>query len=102
MVDGCCRKGSRNALQELYNPTQVGSECTLSLFPSLSDWHLFLFVLSPSPMQLSEVRPNKDLRGTDPSWHQFSSSFIMSACAQACFLASLNPKQGLLACLYRP
>lgn len=24
MVDGCCRKGSRNALQELYNPTQVG------------------------------------------------------------------------------
>lgn len=28
MVDGCCRKGSRNALQELYNPTQV-----------LSPWH---------------------------------------------------------------
>uniref|UniRef100_A0A3P9BJY6 Uncharacterized protein n=1 Tax=Maylandia zebra TaxID=106582 RepID=A0A3P9BJY6_9CICH len=24
MVEGCCRKGSRNALQELYNPTQVG------------------------------------------------------------------------------
>ncbi|TNN43013.1 Electrogenic sodium bicarbonate cotransporter 4 [Liparis tanakae] len=23
MVDGCCRKGSRNALQELYNPTQL-------------------------------------------------------------------------------
>uniref|UniRef100_A0A8C7YZV7 Carbohydrate sulfotransferase n=1 Tax=Oryzias sinensis TaxID=183150 RepID=A0A8C7YZV7_9TELE len=23
MVDGCCKKGSRNALQELYNPLQV-------------------------------------------------------------------------------
>ncbi|TWW65042.1 Carbohydrate sulfotransferase 11 [Takifugu flavidus] len=23
VVDGCCRKGSRNALQELYNPTEV-------------------------------------------------------------------------------
>lgn len=33
MVDGCCRKGSRNALQELYNPTQVlarGRLCSYS------------------------------------------------------------------------
>lgn len=28
MVEGCCRKGSRNALQELYNPTQVGCYLT--------------------------------------------------------------------------
>lgn len=38
MVEGCCRKGSRNALQELYNPTQVGhyptSISTLVIFLS--------------------------------------------------------------------
>lgn len=38
VVDGCCRKGSRNALQELYNPTQVGGwhAHIAALFMSLS------------------------------------------------------------------
>lgn len=47
MVEGCCRKGSRNALQELYNPTQVGhcptsiSALVISLSPPAS---VFTFV----------------------------------------------------------
>lgn len=40
MVDGCCRKGSRNALQELYNPTQVGRRRPLSSTPSCSCMHV--------------------------------------------------------------
>lgn len=31
VVDGCCRKGSRNALQELYNPTEVKATSAFSL-----------------------------------------------------------------------
>uniref|UniRef100_A0A3Q2D3I1 Uncharacterized protein n=1 Tax=Cyprinodon variegatus TaxID=28743 RepID=A0A3Q2D3I1_CYPVA len=26
VVDGCCRKGSRNSLQDLYSPSQVGNQ----------------------------------------------------------------------------
>lgn len=32
VVDGCCRKGSRNALQELYNPTEVNHLAQHKLF----------------------------------------------------------------------
>lgn len=35
VVDGCCRKGSRNALQELYNPTEVNHLTQHKLFFSV-------------------------------------------------------------------
>lgn len=44
VVEGCCRKGSRNALQELYNPTQVGGQRS---FHSISHSVSVLFRLAP-------------------------------------------------------
>ncbi|KAK5876964.1 hypothetical protein CesoFtcFv8_026261 [Champsocephalus esox] len=48
MVEGCCGKGSRNALQELYNPTQVGGlHLTVLTFISSG--------LHSAPLQLSDA-----------------------------------------------
>lgn len=58
MADGCCRKGSRNALQELYNPTQVGG------------WHADVAALSmslsgPSYVAVCAVPPCSTCRRRD-------------------------------------
>lgn len=94
MVDGCCRKGSRNALQELYNPTQVGGQraciTALSLCISLSislGPHLFLFVLFSSPScQRSDL--TKSSEALTPAG--FRLAFFVYACLCASlFLAFL-------------
>lgn len=55
VVDGCCRKGSRNALQELYNPTQVGGQQS---FHSISHFICVLFRRAPFSPSTFESAPN--------------------------------------------
>lgn len=58
VVDGCCRKGSPNALQELYNPTEVSPLAAEALRASVgcrSDGGLALWWARPRPRSLSDL-----------------------------------------------
>lgn len=75
MVDGCCRKGSRNALQELYNPTQV-RVCLSALLTQLASFIIlyihtrkFQGTTTECPSVFSLIRPEVRTGGVKDKVH---------------------------------
>ena len=79
MADGCCRKGSRNALQELYNPSLVGSSFNFT-HESLSCLHTHMFTSSNTYCIISYQ---------NRCFGNFCEIFTLclSVCLQSCFVS---------------
>lgn len=89
MVDGCCRKGSRNALQELYNPTQVGRQRTFLFTSSCSCVHVSSH---PCVKGLFEVHRFPRLR----FYETHNSQILLTVECVICYSCHAKPRVSIL------